>query len=481
MTSLASAPFHEGCAVCGTHFPIDIPDELVEAAKNRDLVVFAGAGISTERPQLFPETFYEEVEARLRDEPSGKSFPEVMQEFEDAFGRRELIRAMLDRIDYVSTFQSLQSNTTAFHSEIASISQLNAILTTNWDDFFERFSGARPFVLDEDFAFFDLPGRRVLKLHGSMSNLSSIVATTSDYTSREEDLARSVMGAKLRDFLATKVILFVGYSLTDSDFESIYRSVIERMGRFRRHAFIVTPVDTGSAVDFGLTHLKTDGGHFAHLLKRRLEDSGHHIPDERLDRAEWIHRAVLAAHVASEKLLENPNVFGGFTQAYQDGILAALGRVRLMRHKGEYSDPQQVRQTVSEYAHSFAETVADRRYFDACYVEGYMLGTRSLLLSDDELRNLPIIETFGSPIFRSKRPDPHGEVEVPWWVSRPEWTLAEFIQESNRRGGDVGDWLARAAAATRSRGGRSPGLAVEHKQILAGLRPGQVPQHSEFL
>jgi len=481
MASLASAPLHEGCAVCGTHFAIGIPVELVEAAKNRDLVVFAGAGISTEKPRLFPETFYEEIEAGLRDEPSGLPFPEVMQEFEDKFGRRDLIRTMLERIDYVSTFQSLQNNTTAFHAEIATISQLDAVFTTNWDDFFERFSGARPFVLDEDFAFFDMPGRRVLKLHGSISNLSSIVATTSDYERREQDLAQSMMGAKLREYLATKVIVFVGYSLTDSDFGSIYRSVIERMGKFRRHAYIVTPADSGSPADFGLTHLRTDGGHFAHLLKQQLDASGHHVPDSRLDRAEWIHHLVLTAHVASETLLKNSSLLGAFTQAYQDGLLAALGRVRLMRKKGEYSDPQHVQETVHDYAHSFAKAVADRKYFDACYLEGYMLGTKSLLLDDEELKRLPIIETFGSPIYRSKNPDPHREFDSPWWIDKPEWTLEEFVQESNRGREEVVTWLARGAIATRSRGGRTPGLVAAHKQIIAALGPGQVPQHSEFL
>lgn len=83
--SLAAAPFHEGCANCATHFPIDLPDEIVEAARRRELVLFAGAGITTERPGLFPETFYEEIEARISETPSGDSFPAVMQTFEDRF------------------------------------------------------------------------------------------------------------------------------------------------------------------------------------------------------------------------------------------------------------------------------------------------------------------------------------------------------------------------------------------------------------
>ncbi len=444
-------------------------------------MVFAGAGISTEKPGLFPETFYEEIEARLRETPSGDPFPAVMQDFEDQFGRGELIRTLLERLDYVSTFQSLQNHTTAFHQEIATISQLDSIFTTNWDDFFERFSGARPFVLDEDFAFFDVPGRRVMKLHGSISNLSSIVATSNDYRRREADLAQSVMGAKLRDYLSTRTIVFVGYSLSDSDFQNIYHNVIERMGRLRRRAYLVTPVDPTVSPTIELTHLKTDGGHFAHLLKKDLEATGEHVPDERLARAEWLHRVILDAHTASEVLLTQKGALGAFTQSYQDGMLAALGRMRLLKHRGVYSDPRAVEQVVHSYAHHFVTAVERRRYFDASYIEGYMIATRCLLLDDDHLKRVPIVATFRDSTYRSRRPDPHRVLESPWWMLIEDASLHQYLEAAHASSGPPTQWLIDRSADAASRAKRSPGLASEHSKIMATLRPGQVPQHSEFL
>lgn len=480
MPTLASSKLHEGCAVCGTHYPVDVPEDLVSAARARNLVVFAGAGISTEAPGLFPETFYQEIEARIHDEPSGDDFPSVMQEFEERFGRRELVRTLIERIDYVSTFRSLQNRTTAFHEELGTITQLDAIFTTNWDDFFERFAGARPYVLDEDFAFFDTPGRRVMKVHGSISNLSTIVATTTDYEAREADLRESVMGAKLREFLSTRTILFVGYSLTDSDFQSIYRSVIERMGAFRPPAYIVTPVETSSAAEFGLTHLKTDGGHFLHLLKSRIEEVNEHVPDERLDRAHWIRQSLVQAHSASEPMLANPATFGCFTQSYQDGLLAALGRMGLLRAKGAYSEPRLVESIIHSYSHHFERAIELKRYFDASYIEGYLIGTRSLLLDDEDFFKIPVVQTFSSPTYRARTRDPHLDADSPWWLSKPVASLREYSTAA-RSEADAITWLTEAALASNSRAVRTPGLANENRELLASLSPGQVPQHTEFL
>lgn len=479
MSTLASQSFHEGCAICGTHYAIDIPDDVVDAARRKDLIVFAGAGISTERPDLFPETFYEEIVAQVPEGHRGEPFPTVMQEFESIFGRRELIARLIKRIEYVSTFRTLQNRTTAFHREIATISQLDAIFTTNWDDFFERFAGARPFVLDEDFAFFDLAERRVLKLHGSITSLSTIVATTSDYEHKEADWQESVMGAKLRDYLATKTLVFVGYSMTDPDFRSVYHSILERMGDMRGPAYVATPADFTN--EFGLRHLRTDGGHFAHLLKNRLEISGDHIPDSNLDRAAALHRLVLEAHLKSEQMLADEKNLGAYTQSYQDGLLAALARMDLMRDKGVYSDPKEVMKVIHDYGHLFAQAIAERQYYDACYIEGYMIGTRSVLLSNEDLNRLPLIQTFGNAMYRAKKQDPHRDLDAPWWFDRPEWTLYDFAEKRREGSEAVESWLARGGQAARSRGRRSPGLLAEHKRISSSLESGQVPQHTEFL
>src|SRR5439155_7591185 len=112
---------------------------------------------------------------------------------------------------------------TAFHRALSTSWQVKDIVTTNWDDYFEGECAATPFVTAEDFAFWGLPGRRVLKIHGSVSGLGSIVVTREDYERCFQSLSTGLLGSSLRMMLATKTFLFVGYSVADSDLVNILR------------------------------------------------------------------------------------------------------------------------------------------------------------------------------------------------------------------------------------------------------------------
>lgn len=49
------------CQICKNNLPFEIPEEIIDALINRNLVLFAGAGISTETKSVFKETLFEEV------------------------------------------------------------------------------------------------------------------------------------------------------------------------------------------------------------------------------------------------------------------------------------------------------------------------------------------------------------------------------------------------------------------------------------
>ena len=85
------APYNDGCLHCRLDFDFVMPQGLPDAAHRRQLVIFAGAGISTEVATVFPKTVLEIAAGRLGiEEP--ESFPETLQAFQDRFGRSELVR-----------------------------------------------------------------------------------------------------------------------------------------------------------------------------------------------------------------------------------------------------------------------------------------------------------------------------------------------------------------------------------------------------
>src|ERR1700676_4402043 len=63
------------CDVCKHHHPFLVPPDLVSAIRNRRVLVFAGAGISTESRTAYPATLSETLADDLGQEAGGTSFP----------------------------------------------------------------------------------------------------------------------------------------------------------------------------------------------------------------------------------------------------------------------------------------------------------------------------------------------------------------------------------------------------------------------
>ena len=66
-------------------------------------------------------------------------------------------------------------------------------------------------------------------------------------------------------------------------------------------------------------------------------------------------------------------------------------------------------------------------------------------------------------------------------MSIDDGNLSQYLEAAHDSSGPPTQWLIDGSADAASRAKRSPGLASEHSEIIATLRPGQVPQHSEFL
>lgn len=86
------------CANCRLDFDFDLPLELVHAAHGRDVVIFAGAGISTEVPPAYPVTIMARAAERLGRNDL-ETFPATMQAFQDANGRTEMVQMIKSKFD----------------------------------------------------------------------------------------------------------------------------------------------------------------------------------------------------------------------------------------------------------------------------------------------------------------------------------------------------------------------------------------------
>lgn len=372
------------CTWCALDLEFDLPPAIVDAYKRDRLVIFAGAGISTEVPTVLSETLYER--ARKLAGSDAETFPQVMQDFQSKFDRATLVKEIRSRFIYADSFPSARRAARRFHVELATLPQIKDIITTNWDTYFEEECLATPFVVGEDIAFHDLYERRVYKLHGSMTNLATLVATEQDYEESLAKLSSNVLGAHVRNLLSSRTVVFVGYSLTDWNFRRLYEALRADMGKFAPQAYVVNPFDAPEAPSLDLVHIRTSGAKFVQELKRSLQD--HCIlPDETYDLISRIQdRAIRADEIAKSV---DPRKFPAvvYSWFYSDAVLDACFRILERRGSGEYSDAHKVQWLARKYASAAERAEARGNYPDAAYLEGYtnvLIALLSSWMGDEE-------------------------------------------------------------------------------------------------
>ena len=388
------------CELCRNNHSFEMPQDLYERFKDSAVVVFAGAGVSTETRAVYPYTLYQDVCADLNIGPeSTLPFPDLMSRFcSQSDGRPKLLRKIRDRFDYVRSFPELYRAATRFHHELSTLSVVSEIVTTNWNPYFELECGATPFVTAEDFAFWTVPGRKVFKIHGSVDSYGSIVATREDYNACHQRLTEGLLGSTLRMLLATKTIVYLGFSFSDDDFIQLHGALVAEMKGLCPQSYIVT-LDSASDGRFranGLIPIYTDATYFISKIKQRFVSEHQRLDDERFVGVGKLLMRVRKAHheVADIDARQFPDVIFGLS--YQDGLVHALERILALKNTGYYSHACNPRNMARLYLGKIrADKMKKRRYHDVAYVEGYADGL-VYFIADDELREmLPIYFTFG--------------------------------------------------------------------------------------
>jgi hypothetical protein len=401
MTNDALLPGHSStiCEVCKNYHEFEMPADLKDDLYKGNLAIFAGAGVSTERKLVLPYTLYDDIAQELNLGYSNISFPSLMSKYcEQVNGRIKLLSRIKQRFQYFESFPELYNRATEFHNELASLFQIEIIVTTNWDTYFEERTAATPFVTPDDLALWNSPGRKVLKIHGSINNYGSIVATDEDYQSCLDNLQSGLLGSTLKFILATKTILFVGYSLSDYDFVNIHSFIRKEMKSLARHAYIVT-LDTTSDVKFkglGLIPIHTDATYFIHVLKAHAVHDGQLMSDEHYSYAAHVNSVVVDEHkrlYTEFNCQDHPEVI--YAASYQDGLAHAFGHFMSIKSTGYYNLKSNIEKTIQDYRFIRQDRLREKNYWDVAYIDGYINAHIALLLDNEGRAELPIYYVFG--------------------------------------------------------------------------------------
>jgi hypothetical protein len=300
-------------------------------------------------------------------------------------------------------------------------------------------------VTASDFALWNMPGRKVFKIHGSINNPGSIVATEENYRRTKQHLQRGALGGMLKMSLATKTVLYAGYSLSDSDFLAINTYIRRELKAAAPTGYILT-IDESHAArarQLGLTPLVTDATHFLQVVKKHLATDEHFLADERFDGVEL---ALMAAHAfhrqtsASLNVSDYPQLV--YTLVYQDGLIQSFQRILTMKRTGDYSHKCDVQRRCKHYKQLRLKALKRKRYIDVAYLDGFLNGMIWLLCNDAERRHIPFFFLFGK--------------------DNPPRTLKAFVREL--------------------KSGRSHASTTRHAaKLVSDMGPGAVLHHTPFL
>lgn len=375
------------CAICRNYKEFEMPSDIMEAARNGKLVLFCGAGISTENKIVLPESFYTTIQNELGISDGKLSFSETMQRYCDLpNGRRNLIKKIHERFQYIHSFPELEWYATMFHRELSELYFIKTIITTNWDTYFEEYCAAIPITIPEDFVYWDGNERCVLKIHGSISNLGTIIATKRDYEKCKENLEKGIIGATLKTILANNTVVFVGFSFGDEDFTSILNYLQSEMKDYLPHIYIVTlDSELHNKLDYiNSTCIVTDGTFFLHNLKNRMIEEKRIVNCGILPVIE-IQKALIGdvhSKLSKKDLRVYPEII--YCLAYQDGICHALDRFIQLYATGSYNIPGMLEHSMRYYDNLMGEKLKCGNYWDAAYYEGYENGLMYISMCGEE-------------------------------------------------------------------------------------------------
>jgi len=210
-------------------------EKLIEYLNTGATIAFIGAGASVELGypswSSLAEKVFTEVKKKcndpftiLEEEFKNKNYPAFFQEVMNKFGEKFLYDFCEKEFDLTNGEGKIYSFLSKF--------PFQAYFTTNFDHelkkHFELAKKAHKVYLNKkkDFEALDIDTLvSIVKIHGDFSDKKSLVLTENQYEDRELKDEYKYFRDRLKSYLDTKRVLFIGYSLNDPDIKLIVRKL----------------------------------------------------------------------------------------------------------------------------------------------------------------------------------------------------------------------------------------------------------------
>jgi hypothetical protein len=219
-------------------------ENLFDLIRKEQVVIWAGAGFSRyagyPSGAEFSEILYNDLPTDQRMEISKDlPLPNMAEEYCRFKGgsKNQLIKLL-------HQYFNKQPLTTEDHDKLVNIPHVKTVFTTNYDALFENAFGSSATLAtcDEHIPYLDKNKVEIFKVHGTLSQPSSILITSSDYTNFfKRRLEESLFWSVVKSRIATNSVLFIGYGMEDPNIDAIYEKIVESLGGNYGQCFLVAP------------------------------------------------------------------------------------------------------------------------------------------------------------------------------------------------------------------------------------------------
>jgi len=217
---------------------IRIPNALVDAVKQRQAVLFAGAGISAKSLGFAGGYVRDAIGNEIQ-----KDYPEYNVASRSLEEACDEYVALNDRITLVNHLAALiPQNAAPLQSHIAAVKAFRFIVTTNWDLLFEAAysqigQGRQVLATEADAPNFNYDQHNLLKIHGSADRPLTLITTSEDYENYPD--THHQLLDRVADLLWNNTVLYVGYGLRDEHVRRLLAHIRRQRGEFARRAYAV--------------------------------------------------------------------------------------------------------------------------------------------------------------------------------------------------------------------------------------------------
>ncbi|QTM98781.1 hypothetical protein ERJ70_05400 [Sediminibacillus dalangtanensis] len=226
---------------------------LLNKIVNSEVIIWAGAGFSLYAGMPAVDEIKREVQdscsvQEWKQLETIKHFPDMVEEFiRLRHGSRKPIVEIMNRM--------IDKNPVNLyvHKQLAGISTIHTIITTNYDRLFELAYGNRLATVFTDAQLEEADEKPVqlYKIHGDIRTPESMLISSGDYADYEERHTRKIW-QRLKSLAAQKSILFIGYSFADENNDLFITNVLKHLEKNDQPSYLVIP----DLPELKLTHLQ---------------------------------------------------------------------------------------------------------------------------------------------------------------------------------------------------------------------------------